>query len=47
MPRNAVYKVPETAQALVAAMNRGVSLRILAETPQSGAGKIGFNGNVN
>lgn len=39
----AVYKVPEIAQALVAAMNRGVSLRILAETPQSGAGKIGFS----
>lgn len=38
----AVYKVPEIAKALVAAMNRGVALRILAETPQSGEGKISF-----
>lgn len=38
----AVYKVPEIAKALVAAMNRGVALRILAETPQSSEGKISF-----
>jgi phosphatidylserine/phosphatidylglycerophosphate/cardiolipin synthase-like enzyme len=38
----AVYKVPEIAAALVAAMNRGVFLRIVAETPESSDGKITF-----
>jgi phosphatidylserine/phosphatidylglycerophosphate/cardiolipin synthase-like enzyme len=37
-----VYKVPEIAQAIVSAINRGVSLRIIAETPESGVGKIPF-----
>ena len=38
----AVYKVPEIAKAMVAAMNRGVALRIVAETPESSEGKIPF-----
>jgi phosphatidylserine/phosphatidylglycerophosphate/cardiolipin synthase-like enzyme len=38
----AVYKIPEIAKALVTAINRGVTLRIIAETPDSGEGKIPF-----
>lgn len=38
----AVYKVPEIAKALMSAMNEGVSLRIIAETPESSEGKIPF-----
>lgn len=38
----AVYKIPEIAKALMSAMNRGVSLRIIAETPKSSLGKIPF-----
>lgn len=38
----AVYKVPEIAAALVAAINRGVNLRIIVETPDSDNGKIPF-----
>lgn len=38
----AVYKVPEIATALVAALNRGVKLRIIAETTDSDQGKIQF-----
>lgn len=30
----AVYKVPEITQALIAAMNRGVCVKIIAETPE-------------
>jgi len=37
-----VYKVPAIAQALMSAMNRGVELRIIAETTDSSAGKIPF-----
>lgn len=32
----AVYKVPEITQALIAALERGVALRLIAETPESG-----------
>ena len=38
----AVYKIPAIAQALTGALNRGVALRIIAETPESGEGKIPF-----
>jgi phosphatidylserine/phosphatidylglycerophosphate/cardiolipin synthase-like enzyme len=38
----AVYKIPEIAQELIAAQARGVSLRIIAETPESSEGKIPF-----
>lgn len=38
----AVYKIPEIAQELIAARARGVSLRIIAETPESSEGKIPF-----
>lgn len=38
----AIYKVPEIATALIAAINRGVRLRIVAETPDSSNGKIPF-----
>lgn len=38
----AVYKVPEIAAALVAAINRGVKLRIVVETPDSDNAKIPF-----
>jgi len=31
----AVYKVPEISQALIAAINRGVVVKIIAETPES------------
>lgn len=42
----AVYKIPEIAKALSAAMNRGVTLQIIAETPQSSQGKIPFGINA-
>lgn len=32
----AVYKVPDIAEALIVAMDRGVHLRIIAETPEAG-----------
>lgn len=38
----AIYKIPEIVQALISALDRGVKLRILAETPESGDGKIAF-----
>ncbi|MFL9458481.1 MULTISPECIES: DISARM system phospholipase D-like protein DrmC [Nostocales] len=38
----AVYKIPEIAKALVNAIERGISLKIIAETPESGEGKIPF-----
>ena len=38
----AVYKIPAIAQALSSALNRGVALRIIAETPASSEGKIPF-----
>lgn len=38
----AVYKIPEIADALVAALNRGVNVRIIAETPASGASRIPY-----
>jgi len=38
----AIYKIPEIATALRLALDRGVTLRIIAETPTSGDGKIPF-----
>ena len=38
----AVYKVPEIADALVQALNRGVSLQIVAEAPDESEGKISY-----
>jgi phosphatidylserine/phosphatidylglycerophosphate/cardiolipin synthase-like enzyme len=38
----AVYKVPDIAEALIVAMDRGVHLRIIAETPEVGEGKAPF-----
>ncbi|HHP7232623.1 MAG TPA: DISARM system phospholipase D-like protein DrmC [Xenococcaceae cyanobacterium] len=38
----AIYKIPEIAQALKAAVNRGVKVRLIAETPESGEGKVSF-----
>lgn len=39
----AVYKIPELAKALISAVERGVRLRIVAETPQASQGKIPFS----
>jgi phosphatidylserine/phosphatidylglycerophosphate/cardiolipin synthase-like enzyme len=38
----AIYNVPEIVRALERALDRGVSLRFIAETPESGEGKIAF-----
>ena len=38
----AVYKIPEIAKALLVAIKQGVTLRIIAETPESSEGKISF-----
>lgn len=38
----AIYKVPDIVQALTLALDRGIHLRILAETPESGDGKITY-----
>lgn len=38
----AIYKVPEVVQALLKALKRGIRLCIIAETPESGDGKIPF-----
>lgn len=38
----AVYKIPELAKALINAIERGVTLRIVAETPRTSQGKIPF-----
>ena len=38
----AIYKIPEIAQALKVAINRGVKVRLIAETPESGEGKVSF-----
>jgi len=38
----AVYKVPEIAQTLVAAMNRGVYVTIIAETPEETSDPVPF-----
>ena len=39
----AIYKIPEIAQALKSATNRGVKVRLIAETPESGEGKVSFS----
>jgi phosphatidylserine/phosphatidylglycerophosphate/cardiolipin synthase-like enzyme len=36
----AIYNIPEIVQALLTAINRGVKVRIIAETPESSKGKI-------
>lgn len=38
----AIYNIPEIVQALVAAIDRGVNVRIIAETPEASSGKISF-----
>lgn len=38
----AVYKIPEITKALVAAIDRGVRVQIIAETPEASEGKISF-----
>jgi phosphatidylserine/phosphatidylglycerophosphate/cardiolipin synthase-like enzyme len=38
----AIYNIPEIVQALIAALNRGVHIRIIAETPNASDGKISF-----
>ena len=38
----AVYKIPKIQQALIRALKRGVNLRLIVETPESGEGKISF-----
>lgn len=38
----AIYNVPEIVQALIAALDRGVQLRIVAETPESSQGKVAY-----
>lgn len=38
----AIYNIPEIVQALIAALDRGVNLRIIAETPEASDGKISF-----
>ncbi|MGH2743839.1 MAG: DISARM system phospholipase D-like protein DrmC, partial [Thermoleophilaceae bacterium] len=39
----AVYKVPELADALVAASHRGVSLAVILESPAESGGKVSFD----
>jgi phosphatidylserine/phosphatidylglycerophosphate/cardiolipin synthase-like enzyme len=38
----AIYNIPEIVQALIAALDRGVNIRIVAETPEASEGKISF-----
>lgn len=38
----AIYKIPAIVKALQAALDRGVALRIVAESPESGSEKIPF-----
>lgn len=38
----AIYKIPEISQALKKAINRGVNVRLIAETPETSEGKISF-----
>lgn len=38
----AIYNIPEIVQALIAALDRGVNIRIIAETPEASDGKISF-----
>lgn len=38
----AIYKIPELTKALIDAVERGIRLRIVAETPQASQGKIPF-----
>ncbi|MDX2100099.1 MAG: DISARM system phospholipase D-like protein DrmC [Leptolyngbyaceae cyanobacterium bins.59] len=38
----AIYNIPEIVQALIAALDRGVSVRLIAETPEASNGKVSF-----
>lgn len=38
----AIYNIPEIVQALITAIDRGVNVRIIAETPEASNGKISF-----
>ncbi|MBD2076981.1 hypothetical protein H6F86_24465 [Phormidium sp. FACHB-592] len=38
----AIYNIPEIVQALIVALDRGVNVRIIAETPEASDGKISF-----
>jgi phosphatidylserine/phosphatidylglycerophosphate/cardiolipin synthase-like enzyme len=42
----AVYKIPKIAKALVNAINRGVRVRIIVETPEASEGKIPFGASA-
>ncbi|MEM7712105.1 MAG: DISARM system phospholipase D-like protein DrmC [Cyanobacteria bacterium P01_A01_bin.68] len=42
----AIYKIPEISQALKKAINRGVNVRLIAETPETSEGKISFGFNA-
>lgn len=42
----AVYKIPEITKALVAAIDRGVRVQIIAETPEASEGKISFGASA-
>lgn len=38
----AIYNIPEIVKALIAAIDRGVKVRIVAETPEASNGKIAY-----
>jgi phosphatidylserine/phosphatidylglycerophosphate/cardiolipin synthase-like enzyme len=38
----AIYNIPEIVKALMAAIDRGVNVRIVAETPEASSGKISY-----
>lgn len=38
----AIYNIPEIVKALIAAIDRGVNVRIIAETPEASNGKISY-----
>lgn len=42
----AIYNIPEIVQAIAVAINRGVSVRIVAETPEASIGKVAFGMNA-
>ena len=42
----AIYKIPEISQALKQAINRGVKIRLIAESPETSEGKISFGFNA-
>jgi phosphatidylserine/phosphatidylglycerophosphate/cardiolipin synthase-like enzyme len=42
----AVYKIPEIAEALLEALERGIQLKIILETTQAEGGKMSFKGTT-